>query len=112
MPKNHIKDLRQGRGWSQSKLAYSVGTSTQQISYLELGRRRLTDVWIFRLSRALECHPADLLDIEARQLTPREHALLSIFRKLGEEQKTVFLKAASALAHSLEVSTPRRRKNR
>ena len=97
MWKNHIKELRKGRGLSQNKLAREIGTSNQQVSYLETGQRRLTDVWLLRLAEALECHPADLLDGGPNRITPRERALVSIFRRLSEEQKTAFFKAVSSL---------------
>lgn len=43
-------------------LADVVGTSKSQIDKLEKGQRRLTEDWMRRLARALQCSPADLLE--------------------------------------------------
>ena len=43
-------------------LADAVGTSKSQIDKLEKGQRRLTEDWMRRLARALQCNPADLLE--------------------------------------------------
>ncbi len=58
---NHIKQLRTSRGLSQQGLADLVGTSNQQISLLEAGDRQLTQHWMERISKALECRPSDLM---------------------------------------------------
>ncbi|MCA3264945.1 MAG: helix-turn-helix domain-containing protein, partial [Azospirillum sp.] len=59
--KNRIKDLREAQGLSQDELAKRVGTTRQQIFRLEKNQRRLSDVWIERLARALDCAPAEFL---------------------------------------------------
>ncbi len=38
-------------------LAVRVGTTNQQISHLELGKRQLTVDWLRRLGVAFGCHP-------------------------------------------------------
>ena len=38
-------------------LAERVGTTNQQISHLELGKRQLTVDWLRRLGVAFGCHP-------------------------------------------------------
>lgn len=58
---NYIKEIRLARELSQEDLAEKLGTRYQQISYLELGKRRLTWEWMLRLADALECHPLDLV---------------------------------------------------
>ncbi|MEK7244720.1 MAG: helix-turn-helix transcriptional regulator [Pseudomonadota bacterium] len=112
MRKNHIKELRKGRGWSQNELARNIGTSNQQVSYLETGQRRLTDVWMLRLAAALGCHPADLLEYGPERVTRRERMLVNIFRGLSEEQKTAFFKVASALAQLSNPLAVKKRGNR
>ncbi|MBD2105152.1 helix-turn-helix transcriptional regulator [Leptolyngbya sp. FACHB-261] len=37
-----IRDARKSRGWSQARLAGTLGVSQQLISHLEFGRRELT----------------------------------------------------------------------
>ena len=111
MRKNHIRELRKGRGLSQNELARKIGTSNQQVSYLETGQRRLTDVWMLRLAAALECHPVDLFG-GPEQVTRRERMLVNIFRGLSEEQKTAFFKVASALAQLSNPLAVKKRRGR
>ena len=112
MRKNHIKELRKGRGFSQNELARKIGTSNQQVSYLETGRRRLTDDWMLRLAEALGCHPADLLNGGPERASRRERMLITIFRGLSEEQKSAFFKAAYALAQPSKPLAVKKRRNR
>lgn len=95
---NRIEELRKARGLTLKQLADLVGTSNQQISFLEKGKRRLTVDWMTRISEALGCQPADLIsgDIEIRN--ERERAMMEFFRGLSEEQQEAFLKATDALA--------------
>ncbi|MEE8226919.1 MAG: helix-turn-helix transcriptional regulator, partial [Kiloniellales bacterium] len=58
---NRIRELRKARGLTLKRMAELLGTSNQQISHLEKGRRRLTLEWMERIAEALECHPSDLL---------------------------------------------------
>jgi transcriptional regulator with XRE-family HTH domain len=54
---NRIRELREGRGLTLAELADRVGTTNQQISHLELGKRQLTVDWLRRLGGVLGCHP-------------------------------------------------------
>lgn len=65
---NRIKELRKKKGWSQQKLAEVVGTSNQQIGYLERAQRSLKQTWMVKLARALDVSPAELLPIETPPL--------------------------------------------
>jgi hypothetical protein len=42
-------------------LAERIGTSSQQVSHLELGKRHLTVEWLTRLAEALACHPWEIV---------------------------------------------------
>ena len=101
--KNYIRELRDARGWSQEELAGRTGTTNQQIGRLELGQRRLTAEWMYRLADALECHPTDLLDGGPARLKPRTRAIADIFEGLNEDQQDAFFKAASALAQPKRI---------
>jgi transcriptional regulator with XRE-family HTH domain len=57
---NRIKELREGKGWTQEQLAEFCGTSGATIQRLERGRRKLTDKWIPLLSNALGVQPGEL----------------------------------------------------
>ena len=64
---NRIRELREAAGLTLSELAAKVGTTNQQISHLELGKRQLTVDWLRKLGSALGCHPwAIVEDFEGR----------------------------------------------
>jgi DNA-binding Xre family transcriptional regulator len=80
------------------RLAELIGTSNQQISHLEKGRRRLTLDWMERIAKALECHPSDLFAGGTRLQNEKERAMIELFRGLSDEQQEAFLQATAALA--------------
>ena len=63
---NRLKQLREDQGLSLVGLAAKVGTSSQQISHLELGKRHLTVEWLTRLGAALGCHPWSIVSNDQR----------------------------------------------
>lgn len=58
---NNIRKVRLQRDMTLKEVAAGANTSYQQIEKLEKGQRRLTDDWLFRMARALECAPTELL---------------------------------------------------
>jgi len=104
---NRIRVLREARGLSLEELAAEVGTTNQQISLLENGKRRLTVEWLLRLSKALTCHPWELVAVSLPQpMRPTDIRLLDRFRRLAEPQQDALLQ----FLETLSVSRPRRRK--
>ena len=101
---NRIRELRKAQGLTLKQVAKIVGTSDQQISHLEKGRRRLTAQWMERLAEALNCHPADLLAGSTTLRNEKERIMLELFRGLSQEQQEAFLKATAALAQPLATS--------
>ena len=99
---NRIRELRKARGLTLKRMAELLGTSNQQISHLEKGRRRLTLEWMERIAEVLECHPSDLLIGGSRLRNEKERAMIELFRGLSEEQQEAFLKATAALAKPVE----------
>lgn len=65
---NRIKELRAERGWSMEVLAEAVGTTASQISKLEKGKRRLTDIWMGRLAEAFGVNAAEILMAPANDM--------------------------------------------
>ncbi len=69
---NRIKEMRLKRGLSMAQLANLIGTTAQQINHLEKGSRRLSDMWMERLSVTFEVQPyeiiADLKTIAGREV--------------------------------------------
>jgi transcriptional regulator with XRE-family HTH domain len=101
---NRIRALREARGLSLEALAHLAGTTNQQISHLEAGRRRLTVDWLCRLGQALACHPWALVSEEPPgTLLPQELRLLQAFRQLPSPQREALLTLVAPSA------APRRR---
>lgn len=95
---NRIRDLRLAKGLSLEALAAQVGTTNQQISHLELGKRQLTVEWLRRLSRVLECHPWDLVETHCIATLPADETrLLDGFRALNPAERAELLDRLNAL---------------
>ncbi|WP_223250729.1 helix-turn-helix domain-containing protein [Rhodanobacter denitrificans] len=91
--------LREARGLSLEALAAAAGTSNQQISLLEAGKRRLTVDWLLRISHALNCHPWELVSTDLPgSLNARDLRLLKRFQDLTELQQTALLGVLDAFA--------------
>lgn len=92
---NWIREFRERRGWSLETLASRIvpPTTPQHLGMLERGTRRLTVDWLRRIATALDVEPQELLDGGASQLSPREKALVEVFRGLSEEQQKAFWRA-------------------
>ena len=58
---NRLRELRKARGLTMEALAGLANTTASQINKLEKGDRRLTDEWMHRLAKALDCSAADLI---------------------------------------------------
>lgn len=96
--------MREARGWSLDALAQHIGTTNQQISLLEGGKRRLTVDWLMRLGSSLACHPWELVAPGLPQPPDVEEIqLLEGYRCLVEEQRSAVLTLVNAM------SSPRRR---
>lgn len=69
---NRIRELREKQGLSMAELAQRINSdmSPSTIDKLEKGRRRLTDVWMFRIATALGVEPHELLQARPERLEP------------------------------------------
>lgn len=101
-----IRELRKAQGLTLEALARRVGTTNQQISHLEKGRRRLSEHWIARLAAALNCDPAEFLGLppHAMTLSRQERMLVSAYRSLSEQQREALLCAITSLANPHKIS--------
>ena len=89
---NRIRVLREARNLSLEGLAAKAGTTNQQISLLEAGKRRLTVDWLLRLSQALTCHPWELVAENLPQpVRSRDIRLLDRCREMTETQQDALL---------------------
>lgn len=58
---NRLKYYREAAGFTQEALARAVGSGRSMMAKLESGERPLSQDWLDRLSRVLDCAPADIL---------------------------------------------------
>ncbi len=58
---NRIKEIRTEKGMTLQQVAEKADTTKAQVMKLEKGDRRLTDVWMVRLSLAMSCDPKELM---------------------------------------------------
>lgn len=106
---NRLKKLREAQGLSLVALGAMVGTSSQQISHLELGKRHLTVEWLERLAEALGCHPWDIVSEPAAELREPERKLLKAFSALSEADQQAVLDEALARAAVVRPTKPKQR---
>ncbi|MEJ2815022.1 helix-turn-helix transcriptional regulator [Caulobacter sp. CCG-8] len=92
MSTNRIRHLREAAHLTLDALADMAGTTNQQISHLEMGKRRLTVGWMEKLAKALDCHPWALVSADPIvSTTPREQQLLNYFRGLSGTRQEALL---------------------
>jgi transcriptional regulator with XRE-family HTH domain len=87
---NLIAQIRESRRLSMEQLgAMLVPPATgSQINKLEKGQTQLTIDWLYRLSRALNCYPQELLpDLLGPPISREEQLFVDLLRELGEQQR-------------------------
>lgn len=103
---NQIRAFREAQELSLESLAALVGTTNQQISLLEAGKRRLTVEWLLRLAKALSCHPWALVaDDLPKQMRPEDLRLLERFRRMTGTQQAELLRFLETI---VPATRPRR----
>lgn len=95
---NRIREWRERRSMSQTELAESVGTTPAQINKLENGDRKLSPEWLWRLGKALDCLPAELLPhtFYRPHLSDAEQRLIDLYRSLDDTEQVRWQKAFAA----------------
>jgi transcriptional regulator with XRE-family HTH domain len=90
--------MREARGLSLDALATEAGTTNQQVSLLETGKRRLTVDWLLRLAEPLKCHPWELVasDLPGPPLA-EEVRLITRFQALSRGQRSALLRLMDAI---------------
>jgi len=90
---NRIRVIREARGLSLDALAAEAGTTNQQVSLLETGKRRLTVDWLLRLAKPLKCHPWELVASDLpRAPAAEEIRLIARFHALSQGQRGALLR--------------------
>jgi transcriptional regulator with XRE-family HTH domain len=100
---NQLRALREAKGMTLDQLASAVGTTNQQISHLELGKRQLTVAWLTRLSDVLECHPWSIVGEPSPDPGPEERAFLARYRALDAKARADLLTRLQQLESRLSV---------
>lgn len=70
--KNHLKALRQGRGWTQGALADQLGVSRQTVNALETGRYDPALPLAFRIAHLFD-QPLESIFIPPNEVTVPSH---------------------------------------
>ena len=101
--RNRIKLYREKACLTQEKLAEAMDTCVAQVSRLEAGKRKLTQGWLVKLTKALGVPPALILDAPSGGpdvgefvYDRSEISLLRFWRGLDEPEKALFLKMLGA----------------
>ena len=94
---NQLRALRESKGLTLEQLASAVGTTNQQISHLELGKRQLTVAWLVRLAAALECHPWAIVDGATEQISAADRDLLVLARRLHSGQREALMNSLATI---------------
>jgi putative transcriptional regulator len=62
---NHLKSLREARGWTQGRLADELDVSRQTVNALETGRYDPSLPLAFKLARLFDCRIEDIFRPDA-----------------------------------------------
>ncbi len=65
--RNRVKELRQGRGWTQQVLAERVGVSRQSINSIERGRYVPSLPLALEFARAFGCTTDEIFQLEVER---------------------------------------------
>jgi putative transcriptional regulator len=60
--KNRVRELREAKGLSQSKLADAMGVSQTIVSRIEKGSQALSDEQMIQIAGVFDVHPVELID--------------------------------------------------
>ncbi len=86
------RELRESEGLTLDALSERVGTTNQQISHLEMGKRKLTVDWLRRLAKTLGCHPWMVVECDLPAVTDvNERDVLKLFRSPDRARKDALL---------------------
>ncbi len=96
-----LRARRQARGWSQAKLAESVGVTPNYVGILERGEKLPTLDTLVALSRALDVSPADLLD-DDRGGDPWIDDIVAVAKSVRQSRRAVALAVLRAIATESE----------
>lgn len=95
---NRIRIIREQRGLSQAALGERVGLTKMQVSRNERGIQVPDMDRLYAYARALECHPAELMD-DAVAIERDELRIIRIYRALQANERSMIDRMIQGLAH-------------
>ena len=107
VPLTPLRRIRLDRGFTQQQLADRMGVAKTTISKWEKlpgdpEYRTIRKHQAMRLGTILECHWAELLDDQVPQVTPKEQALLDLYRGLEERDRDAAFRFVDAMAKPIK----------
>ena len=105
--RNHLRALRDQRGWTQAALADRLDVSRQTVNALETGRYDPSLPLAFRIARIFECAIEDVFEPEDEEVTvaqstgrrttgPSAHTVRQPQRSAGGASTTLRMKTPQA----------------
>lgn len=97
VPANRIRELREARGITQTRLAEMIGVSKGYMSELESGRKTINSLRLQSVAKALRCGIPDLFSGQTRNDLAE---ISDVFTGLTPDQRRAVLDHARALLAS------------
>jgi transcriptional regulator with XRE-family HTH domain len=92
MSKNYLREIRKMKHLTLQQLAEAVGTSNQQVSNHEAGKRKLTWQWLEKYAAALNCHPLEIMQGPGQTFpNAQEKELLDLFRQIPDGERARYI---------------------
>lgn len=104
---NRIRELREAKGISQADLARAINVTAPALQKVEVGARKMDQLWMRRIAMVLGCAPADLLPLEDNPwaLSDEEKALIASMRQASQRERDQLARVADVM---LEYKVPPR----
>ena len=103
-----VRQLRQGRDWSQLELAARAELSASYLAEVERGGRNPSLEVIFNLAAALNASAGYLVDGIRYELPPGLDELAALWTGLSKTKQQVLVQLASLLQSTSKTASPKR----
>jgi transcriptional regulator with XRE-family HTH domain len=96
---NRIRHFRKRRGWTLEYVALEIGTSINHVSFLEKGKRPLTQDWMRRFASLFGITPGELLppSENAFTLDDKEREWITRYRDASPETRQTLDRVSDAV---------------